>query len=55
MSSRFQKVDLLKLKAVEQEIDTLIAISGDNPTSATIREVESLVKVAKSLGTTRKW
>jgi hypothetical protein len=55
MSSRFSKVDLLNLKAVEREIDTLISIAGDNPSEATIKEVTRLVKVAKALGTSRTW
>lgn len=55
MSSRFSKVNLLDLKAVEREIDTLISISGDHPSEATINEVIRLVKVAKALGTSRTW
>ena len=52
---RFNKLDTLNLKEVEQEIDTLISIAGDDPSDETIKEVSSLIKVANALGTSRKW
>lgn len=53
--TRYRKVNPLNLKEVEQEIDTLISISGDDPSDRTIQEVTRLIRLAKSLGTTRKW
>ena len=52
---RFHKLDTLNLQEVEHEIDILISIAGDDPSDETIQEVASLVKVANSLGTKRKW
>jgi hypothetical protein len=52
---RFNKIDNLNLKEVEQELDTLIAIAGDEPTLETIEEVSALIKVAIALGSDRKW
>lgn len=53
--TRYAKVNLLSLSAVEQEIDLLISIAGENPDEETIKEVTGLMKVAKSLGTKRSW
>ena len=55
MNDRFAKINPLDLKAIENEIDTLIKFSGDNPSDRTIQEVTRLIKLAKALGTTRKW
>jgi hypothetical protein len=52
--TRYAKVNLLNLQAVEEQIDLLISIS-DDPSWETIKEVEGLIKVAKSLGTKRSW
>jgi hypothetical protein len=52
--TRYAKVNLLNLQAVEQEIDLLISIS-DNPSWETINEISGLIKVAKALGTKRSW
>jgi hypothetical protein len=52
--TRYAKVNLLNLQAVEQEIDLLISIS-ENPSWETINEINGLIKVAKSLGTKRSW
>ena len=52
---RFHKLDTLNLQEVEQEIDILISIAGDEPTDETIKEVSGLIQVANSLGTKRKW
>jgi hypothetical protein len=53
--NRYKVVDTLNLKEVEQEIDTLISIAGDEPTFKTMEEVSALVRVAKSLGSVRSW
>lgn len=52
---RFRKLDLLNLKEVEEEIDLLIKLAGDDPDDQTIQEVSGLIKVAKALGTKRSW
>lgn len=52
---RYAKINLLNLKAVEDEIDLLISIAGDNPSPRTIKEVTGLIKVAKALGTKKSW
>jgi hypothetical protein len=52
---RYRKLDLLNLSEVEQEIDSLIALAGDDPDWETIEEVSGLIKVAKALGTKRSW
>jgi hypothetical protein len=51
---RFASVNISNLQAVEKEIDFLISIS-DNPSQKTIREITSLIGIAKSLGTKRSW
>ena len=53
---RFRKVDLLNLKDVENEIDSMIAIIGERDVdSKTTEYVLGLMQVARALGTTRKW
>jgi hypothetical protein len=52
---RYQVISTLDLKEVEQEIDTLISIAGDEPTFKTMEEVSALIRVAKSLGSSRSW
>ena len=53
---RFRKVDLLNLKDVENEIDTMIAIIGERDVdSKTMDYVLGLMQVARALGTTKKW
>ena len=53
---RFRKVDLLNLKDVENEIDSMIAIIGERDVdSKTMEYVLGLMQVARALGTTRKW
>lgn len=52
--TRYAKVNLLNLQAVEEQIDLLISIS-DDPSWETIKEIEGLIKVAKALGTRRAW
>ncbi len=53
--NRYRKLNSLNLTEVEQEIDFLIAISGDNPSDRTVEEVTKLIRLAKALGTKRKW
>ena len=53
---RFRKLDLLNLKEVEQEIDTMISIIGERDVdSKTMDYVLGLMQVARALGTTKKW
>ena len=53
---RFRKVDLLNLKDVENEIDSMIAIIGERDVdSKTMEYVLGLMQVARALGTTKKW
>lgn len=52
---RYKTVNPLNLQEVEQEIDTLISIAGDNPSDETIKEVTLLMGVARSLGSSRSW
>jgi hypothetical protein len=52
---RYQKIDEMNLGQVEGQIDTLIAIGGDNPADSLVDEVVRLMKVAQALGTNRKW
>ena len=53
---KFRKVDLLNLKDVENEIDSMISIIGERDVdSKTMEYVLGLMQVARALGTTRKW
>jgi hypothetical protein len=52
--TRYAKVNLLNLQAVEDEIDLLMSIS-DDPSWELINEINGLIKVAKALGTRRAW
>ena len=53
---KFRKVDLLNLKDVENEIDSMIEIIGDRDVDAkTMEYVLGLMQVARALGTTKKW
>ena len=53
---RYRKLDLLNLKDVEQEIDTMISIIGERDVdSKTTEYVLGLMQVARALGTTKKW
>lgn len=54
MDSRYRKLNILNLQEVEQEIDLMMSIS-DNPSDELIKEVSDLIKLAKSLGSRRKW
>jgi hypothetical protein len=53
---RFRKLDVLNLAEVEREVDLMIQLIGDRePSDSEIKEVTSLIRLAKSLGTKRKW
>ena len=53
---RYRKLDLLDLKEVEQEIDTMVSIIGERDVdSKTIEYVMGLMQVARALGTTKRW
>ena len=54
MDSRYKVLNTLDLVEVEQEIDLLMSIT-DNPSDELIKEVTSLIKLAKSLGSKREW
>lgn len=53
--NRFRKLDILSLQEVEQEIDLLISLSGDEPDDRVVDEVTKLIRLANALGTKRKW
>ena len=55
MYNRYRKINSLNLTEVEQEIDLLIDLAGDDPSNELIDEVTKLIRLAKALGTTRKW
>jgi hypothetical protein len=52
---RYKVINTLDLKEIEQEVDTLISIAGDEPTFKTMEEVSALIRVARSLGSSRSW
>jgi hypothetical protein len=52
--SYFKKLNPLNLAEIEREIDFLISIS-DNPSDDAADEIATLIKLANSLGTRRKW
>lgn len=54
MDSRYRTLNILDLAEVEQEIDLMLSIS-DNPSDELIKEVTNLIRLAKSLGSTRQW
>jgi hypothetical protein len=53
--NRFRKLDILSLQEVEQEIDLLISLAGDEPDDRVVDEVTKLIRLANALGTKRKW
>lgn len=56
MDSRFRKLNILSLSEVEREVDIMIELIGDRiPDNREIKEVSDLIKLAKSLGSKRKW
>ena len=53
---RYRRIDLLNLQEVEQEIETMISIIGENDVDTkTMEYVMGLMQVARALGTTKKW
>lgn len=56
MESRYKKLDILSLSEVEQEIDTLLSIVDvDNLSDENFELLNSLIKLAKALGSRREW
>ena len=56
MESRYRKLNILDLAEVEKEIDTLLSIVDlDNLSDEMYETLNSLMKLAKSLGSTRNW
>lgn len=56
MESRYRKLDILSLSEVEQEIDLLMSITDlDNLSDEMFELLNSLIKLAKSLGSRREW
>jgi hypothetical protein len=53
--NRYKELNPLSLSEIEQEIDTLIATAGDDPSDETIKEVTLLMGAARSLGSVRTW
>lgn len=54
--SNYKQINLLNLKELEQEIDTMIEIIGDRmPSDDQARYVGQLIKAAKALGSKREW
>lgn len=53
---RYRQLNILNLKEVEQELDTLLStVNLDTIDDQTFDYLNSLVKLAKSLGSTREW
>jgi hypothetical protein len=50
----YRKINTLNLQEVETEIEFLLSISND-PNDKLIKEINSLMIIAKALGTDRKW
>ena len=56
MESRYRKLDILSLSEVEQEIDLLMSIVDlDNLSDEMFELLNSLIKLAKALGSRREW
>lgn len=56
MESRYRKLDILSLSEVEQEIDLLMSIVDlDNLSDEMFELLNSLIKLAKSLGSTKDY
>lgn len=53
--TRYAKINPLNLQAVEEEIDLLISLAGDDVDDRTFETITSLIKLAKALGTKRSW
>jgi hypothetical protein len=56
MESRYKKLNILDLREVESEIDTLLSIVNlDTIDDDTFEYLSGLVRLAKSLGSVREW
>jgi hypothetical protein len=56
MESRYKTLNILSLSEVEKEIDTLLSIVDlDNLSDENFELLNSLIKLAKSLGSARNW
>lgn len=56
MESRYKTLNILSLSEVEKEIDTLLSIVDvDNLSDENYELLNSLMKLAKSLGSRREW
>ena len=56
MESRYKTLNILSLSEVEKEIDTLLSIVDlDNLSDENFELLDSLIKLAKSLGSTKNY
>jgi len=57
MESRYKKLDILSLSEVEAEIDTMLYLFPDldKVSDGTLELLNSLIKLAKSLGSTKDY
>ena len=55
MDSRFKKIDLLKLKDVEQELAFRMSLNPDTMSDDTAEYINRLIGIAKSLGTRKEY
>lgn len=55
MDSRFKKIDLLNLQDVEQELAVLMSLNPDTMSDETAERIDSLIRVAKILGTRKEY
>tara|TARA_B110000285_G_C14500024_1_gene327726 strand:+ start:321 stop:485 length:165 start_codon:yes stop_codon:yes gene_type:complete len=53
--NRYKELNPLSLSEIEQELDTLMATAGDDPSDETIQEVTLLMGAARALGSVRSW
>ena len=55
MDSRFNKLDLLSLQAVEDELALLMSFNPDTMSDETAERINSLIGIAKILGTKKEY
>lgn len=55
MESRYRKLNILDLAEVEKEIELMFEIRGFDLDDEDFEYVSSLIKLAKSLGSTKNW
>ena len=55
MDSRFNKLDLLSLQAVEEELALLMSFNPDTMSDETAERIDSLIRIAKALGTKKEY